>query len=133
MPDTEAKDYGPRTLEALVALRAAGAFHPEEVQPGLGVWRWTFRSAGWPVVVDLDANVLSLRMVHGRDEVAMARVPARTMDVLLGARPAPAPAGGADDALAALRGVVSAWKRMNPRLFLSPPQKVGHPDNWNRA
>jgi hypothetical protein len=133
MTDIPAKDFVPRALDALLALRAAGAFDPRETAPGSGVWRWAFRAAGWPVTVDLDGGVLCLRMVHDRDEVAMGRVPGKVMDALLGAAPPPPCSATAEEAMSALRALVSDWKEGNARLGIVPPVKVGHPDNWNRA
>ena len=133
MTDGAAKDYGPRTIDALLALRAAGEFAPRETAPRSGVWRWQFRAGGWPVTVDLDAGVLCLRMVHDREEIAMCRVPGRAMDSLLGTAPPATTSATAADAMAALRAVVSDWKKDNARLRIVPPVKVGHPDHWNRA
>jgi hypothetical protein len=133
MPETPAKEYTARTIEALLALRAHGAFRPAETAPGRGVHRWEFRAGGWPVSVDLDANVLSIRVYLGREEITMGRVPGAAMDALLGRAPPPKPLCGEEQALEALREVVAEWRDMNPRLFMSPPSKVGHPDNWNGA
>jgi hypothetical protein len=88
------------------------------------------------VAVDLDRTVLELRAYHHRDEVSMLPVSERTMEVLLGERPPAETAGPRPDAaevLAALRQVVAHWRELNPRLFMQPPVKVGHPDNWNNA
>jgi hypothetical protein len=133
MADSPAKDYVPRAIDALLALRAAGGLDARETAPGSGVWRWRFRAGGWPVTVDLDAGVLCLRMVHDRDEVAMGRVPAKAMDALVGGAPPPPTQATAEHAMAALRAIVAEWKQGNARLQIVPPVKVGHPDNWNRA
>jgi hypothetical protein len=136
MPPTAANDYERRILEQLLLLRAAGGFEPAETAPGRGVWQWTFRAGGWPVDVILDTHVLEVRVYHGRDEVAMGRVPEPAMNLLLGRVPVdtggekvPAPA----EIVAELRRIISAWKEGNARIFIRPPAVVGHPDNWNRA
>jgi hypothetical protein len=135
MPDTPQNEYELRILEQILGLRAAGAFQPAESAPGRGVWNWRFRAGGWPVDVVLDETVLEMRVYHGRDEVAMGRVPAPAMAVLLGRAPAPngsaAPSG--DACLAELRKVVADWKSGNARIHIVPPVKVGHPDHWNGA
>lgn len=134
MPDAPENDYARRFLEQTLLLRAAGGFEPREAAPGSGLWRWQFRSGGWPVDVVLDENVLEIRVYHGRDEVAMGRCPEPAMQVLLGRAPAPRDgAPSAAETTAALRGLVAEWKKGNARIFIQPPAKVGHPDHWNRA
>lgn len=127
-------DYGRRVLRGLLSLRAAGALDLKETAPGRGIWRTSFRAAGWPISIDVDASVLEVRVYHSRDEVTMGRVAGDTLDQLLGR--APVPAGTPKDAAAAwaeLRAVVADWKRDNPRIFIRQPETVGHPDHHNRA
>ncbi|MCG3134007.1 MAG: hypothetical protein HMLKMBBP_01276 [Planctomycetes bacterium] len=127
-------DLGSRIVRGLLSLRAAGALELRETAPGRGIFRTGFRAAGWPVSMDVDASVLEIRVYHSRDEVAMSRVSGTVLDQILGR--SPVPAGTPKDAAAAwseLRAVVADWKRDNPRLFIRPPEKAGHPDNWNRA
>lgn len=135
MTESTQTDLAPRFVEALLHLRAAGAFDPKETHPGRGVWRWNFRSGGWPVSVDLDASVFAIRVYHDRDEVAMGAVRETTMAMLLGQQPLPAGIGPATEAdvLASLREIVAEWKHRNARIFTKPPVMVGHPDNWNDA
>lgn len=136
MPETAQIDITRSILEQLLLLRLAGAFSPTETTPGCGVWNWRFRSGGWPVDVVLDRTVMELRVYHGRDEVAMGRVTDRAMDLVLGREVLPRtaePVPSAEETLAELRKIVARWKAGNARIFISPPHKVGHPDNWNRA
>jgi len=122
-------------VEQLLRLRAVGAFAPQEDAKTRGIHRWRFRAGGWPVDVDLDTTVLELRVYHGRDEVAMGRVPERAMAMLLGREPVPADGArpDADAVVAELRRLVADWKSKNARIFIRPPVKVGHPDHGNRA
>jgi hypothetical protein len=124
-----------RILEQLLRLRAAGALPLVESAPGRGVWRYGFRAAGQPVSIDLDTTVLCVRCYHDRDEVAMGTVTPSMMDTLLGKRPVPADVAKSSEAecLAELRKIVAEWRDGNPRVYMRPPETVGHPDNWNRA
>lgn len=128
-------DPGRAIAAQLLLLRAAGALDLRETGPRSGVWAWRFRAGGWPVDVVLDDNVLEMRVYHGRDEVAMSRIPAPAMNALLGREPARVEGQPprADDVIAELRRLVAGWKAGNARIFTVPPQVVGHPDNWNRA
>jgi hypothetical protein len=127
-------DFPTRILLHLLALRENEALPLPEIAPGRGIFRYRFRAAGWPVTVDLDTSVLEMRVYHGRDEVAMTRVTERLMDELLGrAKPAKKSGLTAEQALAALRQDIRDWKAGNPRIFVRPPVKIGHPDNWNGA
>jgi hypothetical protein len=134
-PQTAPYELADRIVAQLLRLRAAGGFDPRETAPGRGVWRWAFRAGGWPISVDLDLNVMEMRVYHDRDEVAMGRVRDDAMAVLLGRVPPPAEFGRAapEDVLADLRRIVADWKTDNARIFTRPPVKVGHPDNWNDA
>src|SRR5262245_13152479 len=127
--------YAVRILEQLLSLRAAGALPLVESAPGRGIWRYGFRAAGQPVSIDLDTTVLCLRVYHARDEVAMGPVPEAVMDALLGRKPVPdgVPKAAPADTLAELRKIVADWREGNPRIYMTPPETVGHPDNWNRA
>ena len=127
--------YAVRILEQLLRLRAAGALPLVEAAPGRAIWRYGFRAGGQPVSIDLDTTVLCLRVYHWRDEVAMGPVPEAVMDALLGKKPVPAdvPKAAPADTLAELRKVVADWREGNPRIYMQPPETVGHPDNWNRA
>jgi hypothetical protein len=127
--------YAVRILEQLLRLRAAGALPLVESAPGRGIWRYGFRAAGQPVSIDLDTTVLCLRVYHARDEVAMGPVPEAVMDALLGRKPVPAdvPKTPPADTLEELRRVVADWRDGNPRIYMQPPETVGHPDNWNGA
>ncbi len=133
-PDTD--DIPSRILWQLLCLRAVGAIEFAETARGSGVFRYGFRAGGWPVTIDLDTGVVEMRVYHARDEVAMVRVPEKALYQLLGRIPMPVGAqttGTAESALAELRNAIAEWKRENPRIFILPPSKVGHPDNWNRA
>jgi len=127
--------FAVRILGQLLALRAAGALPLVESAPGRGIWRFGFRAAGQPVSIDLDTTVLCLRCYHDRDEVAMGPVPEAVMDALLGKRPVPpdVPKSSPADSIAALRKAVADWREGNPRIYMQPPEKIGHPDNWNGA
>ncbi|MCE9636577.1 MAG: hypothetical protein K8T90_12805 [Planctomycetes bacterium] len=136
MSETAQNDYPRRILEQLLWLRAAKAFDPKETAPGRGVWRWQFRAAGWPVVIDLDTSVHEIRVYHDRDEVAMAPVTTKLMAILLGGdlppdtgEKVPSP----DASIQELRKIVEHWKAGNARIFIRPPMKVGHADHGNRA
>lgn len=132
----EAKDIPSRILWNLLALRASSAIEFKETSRGSGIFRYGFRAGGWPVTVDLDTSVLEMRVYHARDEVAMVRMPERAMDQLLGTAAMPKDTGVKNDpaaAMAGLRAAIKDWKTENPRIFIRPPVKVGHPDNWNHA
>lgn len=135
MPKAPTDPYAVRILEQLLGLRAANALPLVESAPGRGIWRWGFRAAGQPVSIDLDTTVLCLRVYHARDEVAMSPVPPALMDVLVGKKPVPPDVKRASEAecVAELRRTVADWRRDNPRVYMRPPETVGHPDNWNRA
>ena len=129
-------DIPSRILWQLLCLRAVGALEFTETSPGSDIFRYGFRAGGWPVTVDLDLSVIEMRVYHARDEVAMVRVPEKAMEQLLGRAPMPKGAtttGDAATALAELRNAIRDWKKDNPRIFILPPEKVGHPDNWNHA
>jgi hypothetical protein len=134
---TAENDYGNRILEQLLRLREAGALRLTEVAPGRNVHRYLFRAGGWPVSIDLDATVCELRAYHHRDEIVMGhRVGEQVLDILLGRKPYPASGGPRvpeAECLAELARIVAHWKAGNPRIFMQPPVKVGHPDNWNGA
>jgi len=127
--------YAALILEQLLRLRAGNALPLVETAPGRGVWRYGFRAAGQPVSIDLDATVNTLRCYHHRDEVAMSPVMPAFMETLLGKRPVAAgtPAGTESECVAELRRIVAEWREGNARIYMRPPVKVGHPDNWNRA
>jgi hypothetical protein len=135
MPRFPKDPFGRRMLGELLRLRAIGALPLVETAPGRQIWRYAFRVGGQRVSVDLDATVLEMRCYHHRDEVAMCAVPVELMDVLLGRRPVPSdvPTGEEGAIVAELRRIVGEWRDDNPRLYMQPPVKVGHPDNWNRA
>jgi hypothetical protein len=131
-----AKDIPSRILWSLLSLRASAAIEFKETSRGSGIFRYAFRAGGWPVTVDLDTSVVEMRVYHGRDEVAMVRMPERAMDQLLGTAAMPKDTAVQNDAAAAgalLRAAIKDWKSENPRIFIRPPVKVGHPDNWNHA
>lgn len=136
MPATAQIDLSRRILEQLLWLRAAGAFDPKETAPGRGVWRWQFRSGGWPVVFDLDTTVNEMRVYHDRDEVAMSPVTTKLMGILLGGAMPPdtgEKVPPAEETLRGLRELIAGWKSGNARIFIRPPVKVGHPDHGNGA
>lgn len=127
--------FGVRILKELVRLRASSALKLVETAPGSRVWRYSFRAAGQPVSCDLDTTALELRCYHHRDEVAMVHLPVGVMDVLTGRRNAPedVPVASEAEIVADLRSVIADWREGNPRIYMSPPVKAGHPDNWNGA
>ena len=134
MPAPVGDPFALRLLDQLVRLRMAGALDLRETAPGRGVHRFVFRVGGQRVSIDLDSTVCEIRCYHHRDEIGMARVPEKTMDMLIGRTPAPQGAKPSqDEVVAEMRNVVTDWKRRNPRLFMQPPCKVGHPDNWNAS
>ena len=136
MRATPVTGFGDRIVRALLRLRAAGALEAPEVPGVRGVFRYPFLSGGWPVTIDIDRNVLEVRGYHDRDEIVMHRVTVPVMEMLLGERPLAESIERLDDPdepVRELRQVVADWKSGNPRLFMRPPVKVGHPDNWNRA
>jgi hypothetical protein len=127
--------FAARLLDQLLRLRAGGALPLVETAPGSGVWRWGFRAGGQPVTTDLDTTVCELRCYHDRDEVSMSPVRPGTMEMLLGKAPMPGdvPKTTEADGVAEMRRIIKDWREDNPRLYMRPPVKVGHPDNWNRA
>lgn len=123
-----------RIVDQLLALKGAGALDAVATSPGSSVWRWRFRAGGWPIDVVIDQSVLEVRVYHGRDEVAMGRIPEHVANALIAASgPGTPDHAAADAAIARLREVVAEWKSMNARIYIQPPVKVGHPDNWNDA
>jgi hypothetical protein len=124
-----------RIIEQLLRLRAANALPLTEIAPGRGVWRYAFRVGGQPVTCDLDTIVLEIRVYHHRDEVAMSPLTSELMAMLLGRIPmnTELPAGTEADIVRELRKVIVDWRDGNARIFMRPPVKVGHPDNWNHA
>jgi hypothetical protein len=135
MSRTPRDRFAVRILDQLVRLRAVGALPLTETAPASGVWRYRFRAAGQPVSIDLDTTVVEMRCYHDRDEIAMGPLSAELLDMLLGKRPTPPDAAGTAEAevLAEMRRIVADWREGNPRIYMRPPAKVGHPDNWNGA
>ena len=121
-----------RVLNALLDLKEAGSLPLAQTKPGSGVWRFTFRAAGWPISVDLDTTVCMLRAYHGNDVIATGRVSERAIDALVeGAeRPAPPPDRASLDGL---RAVVRDWKNSNAWIYTKSPDVARHPDGWNNS
>lgn len=135
MPRSTQDRFGRALLAQLLRLRAGNALPLAETKPGRGIWRWGLRVGGQRVEIDLDATVREMRCYHDRDEIAMSPLSPETMDVLLGRRPVPAGIEKGDESEIAgeIRKIVAEWRDGNARLYMRPPAKAGHPDNWNHA
>lgn len=127
--------YARRLQRELLRLRKAGAFTPQEVPGVRDVFRYQFRAAGWPIVVDLDSTVLEIRAYRDNDTIAVGPVTATVMSMLLGRLPLPDdfPQTSAKDAMNDLRTVVREWAEKNARVHMSSPNVARHPDGWNNA